>query len=109
MSPTSSRSAPCSPGTAVSTSPSPKSSAPGPFRAENDPHAAAVLAARFPGVPNLGDVTTVDRAAAPRVDVVTARTSRSRAAVAVWRPELAPACGPLWWPPSPSSGRGWWW
>lgn len=40
--------------------------------AENDPHAAAVLAARFPGVSNFGDVTTVDWSAAPRVDVVAA-------------------------------------
>ncbi|MFD6550080.1 DNA cytosine methyltransferase [Streptomyces sp. NPDC058398] len=28
--------------------------------AENDPHAAAVFAAHHPGVPNLGDITTVD-------------------------------------------------
>ncbi|WP_217552684.1 DNA cytosine methyltransferase [Streptomyces sp. GbtcB6] len=28
--------------------------------AENDPHAAAVFAARHPGVPNLGDITAVD-------------------------------------------------
>lgn len=28
--------------------------------AELDPHAAQVMAARFPGVPNLGDITTVD-------------------------------------------------
>ncbi|MGW1001330.1 DNA cytosine methyltransferase [Streptomyces sp. NPDC002520] len=28
--------------------------------AENDPHAATVFAARHPGVPNLGDITTVD-------------------------------------------------
>ncbi|WP_327748488.1 DNA cytosine methyltransferase [Streptomyces europaeiscabiei] len=28
--------------------------------AENDPHAAAVFAARHPGIPNLGDITAVD-------------------------------------------------
>ncbi len=28
--------------------------------AENDPHAAAVFAAHHPGIPNLGDITTVD-------------------------------------------------
>ena len=40
--------------------------------ADNDPHASRVLAARFPGLPNLGDLTTIDWAAVPRVDVVTA-------------------------------------
>jgi DNA (cytosine-5)-methyltransferase 1 len=40
--------------------------------AETDRHAAAVLAARFPAVPNLGDLTSVDWAAVPRVDLVTA-------------------------------------
>lgn len=40
--------------------------------ADNEPAAAAVLAARFPGVPNLGDITTVDWSAAEPVDVLTA-------------------------------------
>ncbi|HUY45040.1 MAG TPA: DNA cytosine methyltransferase [Streptosporangiaceae bacterium] len=40
--------------------------------AETDRHASAVLAARLPGVPNLGDLTRVDWAAVPRVDLVTA-------------------------------------
>jgi DNA (cytosine-5)-methyltransferase 1 len=40
--------------------------------AETDRHASAVLAARFPGVPNLGDLTRVDWAAVPGVDLVTA-------------------------------------
>ena len=40
--------------------------------AETDRHASAVLAARFPGVPNLGDLTRVDWAAVPPVDLVTA-------------------------------------
>jgi DNA (cytosine-5)-methyltransferase 1 len=40
--------------------------------AETDRHASAVLAARFPGIPNLGDLTTADWAAAPPVDLVTA-------------------------------------
>lgn len=38
---------------------------------ENDKHAAAVLAARWPGVPNHGDVTTVDWTAVEPVDVLT--------------------------------------
>ncbi|MFD1935137.1 DNA cytosine methyltransferase [Nonomuraea mangrovi] len=40
--------------------------------ADNDPHAAEILDARFPTVPNLGDLTTVDWSAIPRVDIVTA-------------------------------------
>jgi DNA (cytosine-5)-methyltransferase 1 len=40
--------------------------------AEIDRHASAVLAARFPGVPNLGDLTRVDWATVPPVDLVTA-------------------------------------
>lgn len=40
--------------------------------ADNDRHAATVLAARFPGVPNLGDLTQVGWAAVPPVDMVTA-------------------------------------
>lgn len=40
--------------------------------AENDPAASKVLAHRFPGVPNLGDITGLDWTSVPRVDVVTA-------------------------------------
>ena len=40
--------------------------------AESDRHAAAVLAARYPGVPNLGDITALDWAAVPPVDLITA-------------------------------------
>ena len=40
--------------------------------AETDPCAAAVLERRWPGVPNLGDVTALDWAAVPPVDLVTA-------------------------------------
>jgi DNA (cytosine-5)-methyltransferase 1 len=40
--------------------------------ADPDPHAARVLAARFPQVPNLGDLRAVDWAAVPAVDLVTA-------------------------------------
>jgi len=40
--------------------------------AEADPHAAAVLARQWPGVPNLGDITALDWAAVPPVDLVTA-------------------------------------
>jgi DNA (cytosine-5)-methyltransferase 1 len=40
--------------------------------AETDRYAAAVLAHRWPGVPNLGDIRTVDWDTADRVDVVTA-------------------------------------
>lgn len=38
---------------------------------EVDPAACRILAARFPGVPNLGDVTAVDWAAAPPIDILT--------------------------------------
>jgi DNA (cytosine-5)-methyltransferase 1 len=40
--------------------------------ADPDKHAARVLAARFPGVSNLGDLHAVDWAAVPAVDMVTA-------------------------------------
>ena len=40
--------------------------------AETDPHAATVLSARWPGVPNLGDIRAVDWSAVPPVDVLTA-------------------------------------
>ena len=40
--------------------------------AEPDPHAAGVLAARWPGTPNLGDITGVDWATVPPVDLITA-------------------------------------
>ena len=40
--------------------------------AETDRHAAAVLERRWPGVPNLGDVTALDWPAVPPVDLVTA-------------------------------------
>lgn len=39
---------------------------------EIDPHAAKLLAARLPGVPNLGDLRAVDFAAAAPVEVLTA-------------------------------------
>lgn len=41
------------------------------WHAETDPSAGKVLARHWPGVPNLGDVTTVDWADVPRVDVLT--------------------------------------
>jgi DNA (cytosine-5)-methyltransferase 1 len=40
--------------------------------AETDRHAGAVLAHRFPGVPNLGDIRAVDWNTVERVDMVTA-------------------------------------
>ena len=40
--------------------------------AETDRYAAAVLAHHWPGVPNLGDITALDWAAVPHVDLVTA-------------------------------------
>lgn len=40
--------------------------------AEVNPDASTVLAARLPGVPNLGDLTAVDWTQIPRVDVLTA-------------------------------------
>jgi DNA (cytosine-5)-methyltransferase 1 len=42
------------------------------WHAENDPHAARVLAHHWPGIPNLGDITTVDWATVQPVEVVTA-------------------------------------
>ena len=41
------------------------------WHAEADPAAAKVLAAHWPEVPNLGDITTVDWTAVERVDVLT--------------------------------------
>jgi DNA (cytosine-5)-methyltransferase 1 len=40
--------------------------------ADNDPAASAVLAAHYPGVPNLGDVKAIDFAALPEIDLLTA-------------------------------------
>lgn len=40
--------------------------------ADNDPDASKVLAARFPAVPNLGDITGADWGAVPPVDILTA-------------------------------------
>ena len=40
--------------------------------AEPDPHASCVLAARWPGTRNLGDITAVDWAQVPPVDLITA-------------------------------------
>jgi DNA (cytosine-5)-methyltransferase 1 len=40
--------------------------------ADNDPGAAAILAHRFPSVPNLGDITVTDWAAVEPVDILTA-------------------------------------
>ncbi|MDT3395325.1 DNA cytosine methyltransferase [Streptomyces sp. B1866] len=42
------------------------------WHAETDPGAARVLARHWPGVPNLGDITTLDWARVPRVCVLTA-------------------------------------
>ena len=40
--------------------------------ADPDPHVRTVLAARWPNVPNLGDITTLDWTGIPPVDVITA-------------------------------------
>jgi len=40
--------------------------------ADPDPHVSAILAARMPTAPNLGDITTVDWSQIERVDVLTA-------------------------------------
>ena len=40
--------------------------------AETDPYAAAVLAARWPAAPNLGDITAIDWDTVPPVDLITA-------------------------------------
>jgi DNA (cytosine-5)-methyltransferase 1 len=40
--------------------------------AENDPYATVLLHRRFPGVPNLGDLTAIDWTQVPAVDIVTA-------------------------------------
>jgi len=42
------------------------------WTAETDRHAAAVLAHHWPDVPNLGDITALDWAAVPPVDLITA-------------------------------------
>lgn len=42
------------------------------WQSEVDPHACTILAHRWPGVPNLGDLTTVDWATVPPVDVLAA-------------------------------------
>jgi DNA (cytosine-5)-methyltransferase 1 len=39
---------------------------------ELDPHAERILTARLPGVPNLGDLRTVDFTGVKRVNVLTA-------------------------------------
>src|SRR6202000_1018762 len=43
-----------------------------PWMGPGDPHAPAVLAGQWPDVPTLGDITTLDWAAVPPVDLVTA-------------------------------------
>jgi DNA (cytosine-5)-methyltransferase 1 len=40
--------------------------------ADNDKHASTILAARYPDVPNLGDVTTLDWAEVSTVDILCA-------------------------------------
>ncbi|GGK40570.1 hypothetical protein GCM10010124_36700 [Pilimelia terevasa] len=40
--------------------------------AENDRHAATVMSAHWPGIPNLGDITAVDWGQQPQVDIITA-------------------------------------
>jgi DNA (cytosine-5)-methyltransferase 1 len=40
--------------------------------AENDPYATVLLHRRYPGVPNVGDLTAVDWTRVPAVDIVTA-------------------------------------
>jgi len=40
------------------------------WQAENDPYCSAVLARHWPDVPNLGDVTSIDWAEVPRVDLI---------------------------------------
>lgn len=42
------------------------------WHAEVDPNASRILARHWPGVPNLGDITTVDWTTVPRVCVLTA-------------------------------------
>src|SRR6266540_2986999 len=42
------------------------------WHAENDPAASAVLAHHWPGVPNHGDLTTVDWSRVEPVDIITA-------------------------------------
>ena len=41
------------------------------WHSEIDPAASRVLARHWPGVPNLGDITTIDWARVPRVDILT--------------------------------------
>jgi DNA (cytosine-5)-methyltransferase 1 len=88
--------------------------------AETDRYAAAVLAHHWPGVPNLGDITALDWATVPPVDLVTAggraRTSPTPAlalafatydpATSTWKtsPRSAPAASRKSSPAWPRSG-----
>lgn len=48
------------------------------FTCDDDPGALRLLAVRYPHVPNLGDITTVDWGTVPRVDVLfVQRTTKS--------------------------------
>ncbi|WP_259470633.1 DNA cytosine methyltransferase [Streptomyces sp. 1114.5] len=42
------------------------------WHAESEPGPSAILSRHWPGVPNLGDITTIDWADVPRVCVLTA-------------------------------------
>ncbi|MCZ7460628.1 DNA cytosine methyltransferase [Streptomyces sp. WMMC940] len=63
------------------------------WHAEINPDAARILARRWPGVPNLRDITAVDWADVPRVCVLTAgfRVGSGTGAVAYDAPFPAPA------------------
>ena len=89
--------------------------------AEHDPHAAAVLAAQWPRLRNLGDITALDWADVPPVDLITAGwpTSPAPASALALRKGPAVDCGTASltafasydprtssWKTSPRSARG---
>ena len=81
------------------------------FVADNDPDKSAILAYRFPGVPNLGDLEAVDWSAVEPVDVLTAgfpcTTFRAPGGGPGCGRATAAASGTTSPAPSPSCGRRW--
>ncbi|MFF3257835.1 DNA (cytosine-5-)-methyltransferase [Streptomyces sp. NPDC002932] len=67
------------------------------WHAEVDPNASRILARHWPGVPNLGDITTVDWSTVPRVCILTAGFPCQDVSVAGRRAGLnSQTCSGLW-------------